>query len=172
MEETMNRFKAIYHAMKESRDVANMRTFGHASKEMFMRVSEAHPELAEEWLELLRPISCNNYLSDKEADHIVQNLVSQDGSRGAHWDEPVFEDAVIRLGGKTDNEPYYNLNALWVTANMIYSDHAESIAEDMGYSSVGAVPAERMALSCYRKAVEKLEDKDRPRFVRAYFDLN
>ena len=30
---------------------------------------------------------------------------------------------------------------------------------------------EKMALSCYRKAVEKLKDQDRPRFVRWYFHL-
>lgn len=157
--------------MKESRDVANMRTFGHASKEMFEKVAEAHPELAEEWLAMLAPITCHNYLSEEEADHIVEGFVSQDGTHGAHWDLPTFEQAVIRLGGKVEDIPNYNKYALWVVGNMIYSDHAQSIAEDMGYP-VGAVPSEKMARSCYRKAVEKLTDPDRPRFVRSYFDLD
>lgn len=164
-------FKELYHEMKMSRDVANMKAFGHASKEMYYRLAEAHPELAEEWLEMLRPIRCYNYLSEKEAEHIAEGLVSQHGDIGPHWDRPTFEQAVIRLGGKLEDMPYYNSCALWVTANMIYSDHAKSIAEDMGLPSEMSVPAERMARSCYRKAVEKLTDPDRPRFVRAYFDL-
>ena len=68
-------------------------------------------------------------------------------------------------------KPYYNCYALWVTANMIYSDHANSVAEDMGYPNPEAVPNEKMALSMYRKAVEQLKDVDRPKFVREYFDL-
>jgi hypothetical protein len=54
---------------------------------------------------------------------------------------------------------------------MIYSDHAQSIAEDMGQRSPNEVPNEKMALSCYKKAVEKLKDPDRPRFVREYFEV-
>jgi hypothetical protein len=52
---------------------------------------------------------------------------------------------------------------------MIYSDHAKSIAEDMGYKSVAEVPNERMALSCYKKAVESLKDPDKGFKVRDYF---
>ena len=172
MEDMLMKFKDVYHKMKESRDISNMRTYGHASKEMFARLAEAHPELAEEWLEKLKPISCYNYLSEQEAMHISEMLVSQDGVKGAHWDMPTFEHMVGRLGGRFEDMPHYNGYALWVVANMIYSDHAMSIAEDMGFPSVGNVPNERMAKSCYRKAVEQLTDPDRPRFVRAYFDLD
>ena len=58
---------------------------------------------------------------------------------------------------------------LCVTANMIYSDMAYSIAEDMGYKTPAEVPSERMALSCYRKAVAYLRDKDMNFHVRHYF---
>lgn len=168
----IKRFKELYHEMKESRDVANMKAYGEATKKMFYKLAEVHPEMAEEMLEWLMPIECHNYLSDEEAKHIVAGFISQDGSRGPHWEKVTFEGAVNRLGGKTEDAPHYNSNALWVVANMIYSDHAESIAEDMGYSTVGNAPAEKMAKSCYRKAVESLTDPDRPRFVRAYFDLD
>lgn len=168
----IKRFKELYHEMKESRDVANMKAYGEATKKMFYKLAEAHPELAEEMLEWLMPIECNNYLSEEEAEEIVEGFVSQDGSRGAHWDRPTFDAVVTRLGGKLDDMPHYNNCALWVVANMIYSDHAESIAEDMGFPSVANVPAEKMAKSCYRKAIEKLTDPDRPRFVRVYFDFD
>lgn len=168
----VNKFKELYHEMKESRDVANMRVFGRASKAMYYKLAEAHPEMAEEWLTMLAPIRCHNYLTDEEATQIVDGFVNQDGQKGAHWDKSTFEQAVIRLGGKLEDTPHYNHNALWVTANMIYSDHAQSIAEDMGFPMVENVPNEKMAKSCYLKAVEKLHDPDRPRFIRAYFGLD
>lgn len=166
------RFKELYHKMRESRDVANMRTFGHASKKIFCRLADAHPEMAEEWLEMLTPIVYYNYISPEESGEILSHLVSQNGNEGEYWDKNTFEQAVHRLGGKMEDKPYYNDIALWVVANMIYSDHANSIAEDMGFASANIVPADRMAKSCYKKAVEKLHDPDRPRFVREYFDLD
>lgn len=168
----IKKFKELYHEMKESHDVSNMRIYGEATKKMFYKLAEVHPDMALEMLEWLAPIHCHNYLSDAEAEQIVAELVARDGSRGPHWSKTTFEGAVNRLGGKMEDPPHYNANALWATANMIYSDHAESIAEDMGYSTVGNAPAEKMARSCYRKAVESLTDPDRPRFVRAYFDLD
>ena len=96
-------------------------------------------------------------------------IVNQDGSKGFHWDYNVFTSAVKQLGGRVEDKPYYNSYALWATANMIYSDHAESIAEDMGYEKPINVPNDKMALSCYKKALEKLKDVDNEDFVRDYF---
>ena len=52
---------------------------------------------------------------------------------------------------------------------MIYSDMAYSIAEDMGYKTPAEVPNEKMTLSCYKKAVAYLKDKDKNFQVRRYF---
>jgi hypothetical protein len=110
-----------------------------------------------------------NYLSQGEAMNIGKRIENQDGTKGFHWNHEVFTNAVKSLGGVVENKPYYNSYALCVTANMIYSDHAKSIAEDMGYKSAAEVPNEKMALSCYKKAVECLEDKDEGFKVRDYF---
>lgn len=40
---------------------------------------------------------------------------------------------------------------------------------DMGYKSPAEVPNEKMALSCYRKAVEMLKDIDHGFKARKYF---
>jgi hypothetical protein len=112
-----------------------------------------------------------NYLSKHEAEEITSKLINQNGRIGAHWGYETFKAAVESLGGKMSEKPFYNCYALWVTANMIYSDHAQSVAEDMGMSTPEAVPGEKMALSMYRKAVEKLKDTDRPKFVREYFGV-
>lgn len=74
-----------------------------------------------------------------------------------------------QLGGVPEEKPSYNSYALCVTANMIYSDMAYSIAEDMGYKTPVEVPNEKMALSCYKKAVAYLKDKDKNFQVRRYF---
>ena len=101
--------------------------------------------------------------------NIGKRITNQDGTKGFRWNHEVFTNAVKSLGGVVENKPYYNSYALCVVANMVYSDHARSIAEDMGYKSVAEVPNERMALSCYRKAVEQLEDVDEGFNVRDYF---
>lgn len=167
----MERFEALYEQMRKSADVANMMTFGHAAKAMFEKMSKQHPAIAEEWLEKLSPIRYHNYLTPEEAEKITEALVNQDGSVGAHWSREAFGQMLNRLGAPVEDEPYYNKCALWAAANMVYSDHAESIAEDMGFNAPTNVPAERMAKSCYHKAVEVLKDVDRPHFIRWYFHL-
>lgn len=101
--------------------------------------------------------------------NISIRTVNQDGIKGFHWNHDVFIKAVESLGGITEEKPYYNSYALCVVANMVYSDHALSIAMDMGYKSPAEVPNEKMALSCYRKAVEMLKDIDHGFKARKYF---
>lgn len=101
--------------------------------------------------------------------NISKRIVNQDGMKGFHWSYDTFEKTVESLGGVCEDKPHYNSYALWVTANMIYSDHARSIAEDMGHKLPADVPNEKMALSCYRKAVENLKDVDSGFHVRRYF---
>lgn len=166
------RFTALYDMMSKSADIDKMRAFGYAAKEMFEKVAKQHPDIAEEWLEKLTPVLYHNYLSEEEAGEIAMSLVNQNGSEGAHWPREDFARMLNRLGAPMEEEPYYNKCALWVAANMVYSDHANSIAEDMGFNTPGNVPPERMAKSCYKKAVEILKDVDRPHFIRWYFHLS
>lgn len=167
----IDKFEALYDLMSKSADVTKMQTFGMASKKIFEEVAKHHPDIAEKWLSELSPLLYHNYLSSEEAEKIADELVNQNNSKGPHWSREAFTQMLNRLGVPIEEEPYYNQCALWVTANMIYSDHANSIAEDMGLNSPNNVPAERMAKSCYRKAVEVLKDIDRPHFIRWYFHL-
>ena len=166
-----SRYDHLYKVMAESKQPENMMLFGKAEKHMFHELAEAHPEAAEAWLAMLMPVEWHNYLTEEEAEKVVAELENQDGTMGGHWDAETFKNAVERLGGKLEDKPFYNMWALWVTANMIYSDHAQSIAEDMGYRTAKEADGTKMALSCYRKAVEKLKDPDRERFVRWYFHV-
>ena len=157
--------------MAEGKDPEKMHIFGHAEKHIFRELADRDPATAERWLAMLMAVEWDNYLSEEEAEEIGEHMENQDGTMGYHWPCDVLFPAVESLGGTIEEKPYYNKYALAATMNMIYSDHAPSIAEDMGYKSPKDVPNERMALSCYRKAVEKLKDQDRPRFVRWYFHM-
>lgn len=171
MEGIRERYLELYEDMAKSGMPEKMKVFGESAKWAFDRLHERDPKLAEMWVEKLEAMNWNNYLSKAEADEIVAKFINQDNSRGAHWGYDVFKGAVESLGGKTYEAPFYNCYALWVVANMVYSDHAQSVAEDMGHTTPAQVPNEKMALSMYKKAVEKLKDKDRPRFVRDYFGV-
>ena len=171
MNEILERYEELYEDMATSGNKDKMTAFGDAERWAFKRMNEISPKDAQCWLDKLEAMHWKNYLSKHEADEITSKLINQNGRIGAHWGYETFKNAVESLGGKVYEKPFYNCYALWVTANMIYSDHAQSVAEDMGMSSPEAVPNEKMALSMYKKAVEQLKDVDRPKFVREYFDV-
>lgn len=156
-------YDEMYATMASSRDSSQMMMFGEAEKKMFHKLAKHHPELAEQWLTSLKAGKWNNYLSQSEAVQIVSGLVNQNGSKGAHWDYDTFRNAVQSLGGKMEDMPYYNSYALWVVANMRYSDNAVSASE--------FVPRDQMPKFFYNVAVETLKDSDHPRFIREYYDL-
>lgn len=168
-DEMIERYEELYNKMKSSKDVKNMAAFGAAMTWAFGELAKVHPDMAEKFLSHIECIEWHQYLSQDEAKNIGMRIINQDGTKGFHWTYDVFTSAVKSLGGKVEDKPYYNSYALWVTASMIYSDHANSIAEDMGYKTAKEVPNEKMALSCYKKAVESLTDVDGGFQVRKYF---
>ena len=171
MDERITKYDHLYKMMAEGSDPEKMHIFGNAERHMFRELVKRDPAMADAWLAMLMPVEWHNYLTEEEAKEIGEHMENQDGTMGYHWDADTFKAAVERLGGKLEDKPYYNMWALWATANMEFSDHGNSIAQDMGGNKASDIPNEKMALSCYRKAVEKLKDPDRPRFVRWYFHL-
>lgn len=168
-EQMIERYEELYAKMASSKDPKNMMIFGEAEKYFFKEIAKAHPEMAENWLSHIEGVEWRNYLSEKEMLNISKHIVNQDGTKGFHWTHDIFIKAVESLGGVKEEKPYYNCYALSTVGNMEYSDHAMSIAMDMGYKTPAEVPNEKMALSCYRKAVEKLKDVDEGFRARKYF---
>lgn len=171
MSDLLERYEELYEDMATSGNKEKMIAFGEAERAVFHKLAKEHPAIAQMWLDKLEAMHWKNYLSKAEAEEIASKLVNQNGRIGAHWGYDTFKTAVESLGGNIHEKPFYNSYALWITANMSYSDHAQSVAEDMGMSSPEAVPNEKMALSMYKKAVEKLKDVDKPKFIRWYFGL-
>lgn len=168
-DEMLERYYALKNKALMSKDEKKMKVLEKAEEWVFMDMVNTAPEKADKWLDHLEEINWNNYLSSKEAMNIGRRMKNSDGTVGFHWNHEVFTNAVRGLGGKVEEEPYYNSYALCVTANMIYSDLGESIAEDMGYKTAAEVPNDKMALSCYKKAVSYLKDKDENFRIRKYF---
>lgn len=169
MDEILERYEELYEDMANSGNKDKMIAFGDAERWAFKRMHDLSPKDAQCWLDKLEATCWKNYLSKQEAEEITSKFINQNGRVGPHWNYDTFKGAVESLGGKMAEKPFYNCYALWATANMIYSDHAQSVAEDMGMTSPEAVPNEKMALSMYKKAVEQLKDTDRPKFIREYF---
>ena len=163
MEDLIRKYDELYDDMATAKDPRKMMAFGEAEKWVFHMMAEQHPELAEKWLNRLESEKWYNYVSESEARAIAAKLVNQDGTRGPHWNYEAFKTAVESFGGKIQSEPFYNSWALWVVANMRWSDNSVSASE--------FVPKDLMPKYFYNVAVETLKDADRPRFIREYFDL-
>ena len=168
-EQLIKRYEELYDDMVTSKDPEKMHIFGEAERWVFKDLAAKHPDMADNWLSHLEATQWNNYLSEKEMMNISKRLINQDGVKGFHWDYETIKKALMELNGKLEEYPFYNSYALVSVMNMIYSDHANSISIDLGFKNPKEVPNGSMAASCYRKAVEKLKDMDRPHFVRRYF---
>lgn len=167
MNELIKKYDELYDSMATSKNPLRMMAFGDAEKWVFHQLAEEHPELAEEWLNRLEASKWNNYLTEDEAEEIVDSLMEKRGEEYVQryeWDYPALKNAVESLGGKVSEEPYYNCWALWATMNMLYSDHKETV-------DAFIQPPQRVRFY-YRLALDKLKDFDRPKFVREYFHLH
>lgn len=107
-----------------------------------------------------------NFLTETEAEDVVEGFVNQDGSRGPKWRDP--EDVFHRideLGGKIECEPHYNKWALYVAMNKFASDQNSVIVKWVGDDR------EKYFEVCYELAVTQLKDKDRLCWIRPYYGL-
>ena len=168
-EQMMDEYEMYSHKIVKSKDAKHMDVLAEVCEWLFCQAATKMPDVAESALTRLAATEWSNYLSPTEAKNIGMRIVNQDGTKGFHWNYDVFTKAVENIGGVVEEKPYYNSYSLCVVSNMVYSDHAQSIAEDMGYKKISEVPNEKMALSCYKKAVEKLKDVDGGFHVRKYF---
>lgn len=168
-EEMIERYHHLYDKMKDGKNVKHMKIFGEAEKHMFKEIAAMHPDMAEDWLSKLEAVCWDNYLSEKEAMNISKHIINQDGIKGFKWDYPTFKAAMLKISKDMEDEYEYNCYALWACINSVYSDHAKSIAKDLGYKTVAETPADKMFESCHDKACEMLDDPDGGYEIREYY---
>lgn len=163
MNEMIKDFDELYEDIVSSNDTERMEDLGGAYKWLFGMVAERQPEIAEKVISMLESSKWNNYVSKIEAKDIVAKLKNQNGTTGPHWDYDTMKGAVEGLGKPLEEFPFYNTCSLWVTMNMLYSDHANSAGM--------YVPKEDFPKFFYMMALEKLKDPDKPKFIRKYFNI-
>lgn len=173
-QELKARYAELYEEMKQSKDVSKMIVFGTAFTQMFDKVATAHPDIAAATLEFLASMEYNNYVTQAEAAEVASHFINDDmaisgasqPSKGPHWSMETLRTFLTSKGLPTEDKPYYNWPALWLAVNMEYSDYAEAFAK-----LTGAKDNESLATASYTMAVKKLKDRDRPKFIREYFNL-
>lgn len=154
---TRENFKSLL-GLAENDEVIQF--LSYVSNGMTHYLVDINPEKAEEYLLTLNAIRWKNYLTRKEADRIIERFQID-----IHWDLKEFCDSVLSVNGRIDNEPIYNVYALWLTMNLIYLDSADTISSMLGDKADESL----FVKAVYRLAVDKL--KDRLFNVRSYLEL-
>lgn len=107
----------------------------------------------------------NNFLTENEAYSIVDKFINQDGTRGPRWrDAEELFNRLLAIG-VVECAPHFNKWALYATVNMVSSDKHNVILKWIGDAK------DKYLLACYDLALTNLRDKDRPCWIRSYFDL-
>lgn len=160
--EMMMAFNELYSKMSQSKNINAMRIFGDTMRAMMEEIVISKPDLAEEYIERLCAIQWDNYLTKKEANSIVENMIPT-----AHWELPTWEQAMIDI--PCEDKPYYNRYALFVVMNQIISDHGQSIAYIKGVDSINDIELSELVKYAYKMAIDLLKDEDNMYNVRRYF---
>lgn len=156
-----DKYTELYDYMAMSNKTAYMKAFGHVMTEMFDWYATNKPEMAEEWVCRLDAIMWKNYLTPKEAETIVSKM-----EPAAPWSRDVWNKAMDSFGYDKEEKPYYNSCALWVTMNMIMSDHSQTLAKAMGVE-----PSDIELSVIHSLALDLLKDRDGTFSVRDYFSV-
>lgn len=106
----------------------------------------------------------NNFLTEKEANTILKEFRNYDNSKGAPFDASVL-NTLQNNGKPIEKDGVYNKWALYTTMCKFASDQGEVIMNLINRNYDDFIN------TCFDMAVTQLEDVDRPRWVRWYFNL-
>lgn len=107
-----------------------------------------------------------NYITEEEYNKVVPELKNHDGTKGPKLTVETIKSMIGKTSGAWLNmEPYYNDWALMLEINHIMSTSSKFIYE---VSSKTGIPS---VLICYDLACGMLKDKNNPRWLRDFFDL-
>jgi len=161
-----NKFEELYKMIIGSENEENMVVLGRVTKSMMGWFIENRPELAEEYIERLCSVKWHNYLTEKEAEEIVAEMTPS-----VKWTKKQVCSELEARGLPTEEEPYYNCNALYVAIAMTYSDSSRTIAERIMKKDVSEVSDGEMLEACYYLSLDALKDRDKMFNIRKYFEV-
>lgn len=164
-QEMQQKYEVLYNTMAASGKPENMRLFGHVMTEMMHSAIQRNPSEAQQWIEKLGAIEWNNYLTPKEAEEIVSEMIPS-----APWSREVWNKAMDNYGLVKEEKPYYNSCALFVEMNNVMAQHGDTLNSILG-SSGQQVPEETILDAVYRLAVDKLKNEHSMVNVRHAYGL-
>ena len=148
-----------------SNDEEKMHVLGQVTKSMMCKFIDNMPQQAREYLDMLQSVKWHNYVTAKEAEHIVSNMKPSPA-----WTRTAWEGMMTNLGFPKEEEPYYNEHALYVTMCKISSDSGDTIVSEMNANGVNP-DRDATFKFIYKLALDELKDKDKKYNVRSYFKL-
>lgn len=168
MEELMKRLGALLDASIEEQEPDRMRMVRHLFEETFHQLAKLDMQLAFDLIDRFEgSMQYNNYATQEEAESVTDGMENQDGTRGPKFaDAQELFDALEDMEIAVDNAPYYNRWALYIVANMYASDHGELIRK------LADGDDDKFLRICCMFASSQLMDKDKPYWVRWYFNLD
>lgn len=101
------------------------------------------------------------FLTEKEAKHIVDAFENYDGTRGAKWQPQTLFQAVESLGGEKAVKGKYNCWALYALMNWIHSDYGGALQTKLQGNDY--------AMAVYLMAQAWINDRDGEHDVRELF---
>ena len=158
-------FLKLYDYIINSENPEKMHVLGQVVKSMMNRFIESYPQWAREYLDTLQAVKWCNYVTQKEAELIVSNMVPK-----PVWTRTAWEGMMTNLGYPWEDEPHYNSEALYVTMQMICSDSGDTLMDIMGIQDLNG-NRDKFFKAVYKLALNKLTDKDKMFNIRRYFNL-
>lgn len=165
--ELLDKFHALLLEVKNSGDSEDIEVSLDMLKKAFILLAEANIRSAKELVECYEgSLKYYNFLTETEAEDIVDKFNNQDGSKGAKWrDHEELFRRVEELGGRIECEPHYNKWALYVAMNKFASDQHSVIVKWVGNDK------DKYFEACYELALTQLKDKDRLCWIRPYYGV-
>jgi hypothetical protein len=158
MEDLKQKYTELYDYMAMSKEPENMKAFGRVMTSMMDEMIQTNPTKAEEYISRLECIKWDNYLTPKEAEAIVAEMVPK-----APWSRDQWQSVMNQHSHKLEDEPCYNRCALWVVMNMVMSDSKDTLEKYIDKSNIFEM--------VYDLALDKLCDDDKKFSIRKYFDV-
>ena len=159
--ELKKKFDELYNHIVASRDTGKMKMLGWVMKAMMQQTIENHPQLAEEYINVLESVRWDNYLTEQEAEKIIKAMQPAPKWSKAQWEK-------MMDGLDLEHYPCYNKCALYVTMCMIDSDDGELITGLLGMNGNTVKEPEYFA-AVHKFALNKLKDEDGVFNIRRYF---
>jgi hypothetical protein len=106
----------------------------------------------------------NNYLTKDEARKVVSSMESWNGKNGEQVTTDRLKEYIETQDISKNEKPYYNFWALYTAINMVLSDQGEVLEEEIEEE-------EKRQQIAVKLAISHLKDKDKPRWIRWYFNL-